>query len=268
MTDQENADAASSQKTLRLILSIEAYAALAAGLGLGLVTLTAPLGVWLGLWEFGGGFDLLRLTNPYADWVAGIAFLIATSLFVVASVQKIEAGNRLGVLALVGSISAALAWYVPESFRPPEGTPPIHDITTDTINIPEYVAIAPLRADAANSMEYGSGNNMTPERLRELQAQAYPDIVPQTYSGSRDAVFDRVLAAVDTLGWELVDANRDEGRIEATDTTFWFRFKDDVVIYLEEQGGETILNARSLSRVGISDVGKNAERLRLLFETI
>jgi uncharacterized protein (DUF1499 family) len=68
------------------------------------------------------------------------------------------------------------------------------------------------------------------------------------------------------MGWELVDSDPGTGRIEATDTTFWFRFKDDVVIQVgRNSAGETELQARSLSRVGRSDVGKNAERLREFF---
>jgi uncharacterized protein (DUF1499 family) len=106
---------------------------------------------------------------------------------------------------------------------------------------------------------------MTAEKLTAFQQSAYPDIVPQRFSVSVDEVFASALSAAEALGWELVDSDLAEGRIEATDTTFWFRFKDDIVIYITREGSETVLNARSLSRVGISDVGKNAERLRAFF---
>ena len=78
-------------------------------------------------------------------------------------------------------------------------------------------------------------------------------------------IFEKALAGVDDLGWELVAANASAGRIEATDTTFWFRFKDDVVITIEQQGSDTVVDARSVSRVGTGDVGANAIRLRKLF---
>jgi uncharacterized protein (DUF1499 family) len=106
---------------------------------------------------------------------------------------------------------------------------------------------------------------MTPERLSQLTAEAYPDLVSQYYAASVDEVFDRTLAAVDRLGWELVSATRTAGRIEATDTTLWFRFKDDIVIIIEAQGNQTLVNARSVSRVGTGDVGANAIRLRAFF---
>src|SRR5690606_33004703 len=127
---------------------------------------------------------------------------------------------------------------------------------------PQFSAILALRADAPNSAEYGSGPNMTPEKLADYQQKAYPDIQPQRYRASKEAVFNASLAAANELGWELVAQDYQAGRIEATDTTFWFRFKDDVVIVLEEAGEEVVVNARSVSRVGVGDVGTNAKRLR------
>lgn len=243
------------------------------GIGLGLYALTGPLGVWLGMADFRAGFAVLQRVNPIADWIAIVGLIVSVTAFVGASSLKWGNSIRFAGFALAGTVIAALAYFIPESFRPPEGTPPIHDITTDTMNPPQYVAIAPLRADAPNSMEYGSGtlgggNELTPELLRQLQQEAYPDIVPQRFNEPVDEVFDRALAAAENLGWEIVAAVREEGRIEATDTTFWFRFKDDVVIYVARQGSETVLNARSLSRVGTSDVGKNAARLREFFNLL
>jgi len=260
-----NSPVVTNSNTLSLLFKIDAIIALVAGVGIGLIALSGPVGVWLGLWNFSRGFDLLRITNSYAGWIAGIAFLVGVIIFIVALIKPIKNSLPLTGMALIGCTCAALAFYVPESFRPPEGTPPIHDITTDTLNPPVYVAIAPLRADASNSMEYGSGNNMTPERLADLQQSAYPDIIPQRFDTSLEQVFDRALTAVAQLGWELVDASFEERRIEATDTTFWFRFKDDIVITISREGNQTVLNARSLSRVGIGDVGKNAARLREFF---
>jgi uncharacterized protein (DUF1499 family) len=106
---------------------------------------------------------------------------------------------------------------------------------------------------------------MTPERLAELQTTAYPDIKPLVINASQEEVFNRALDTVQKLGWEVVAIAPEDGRIEATDTTFWFRFKDDVVIIVSEAPEGAVVNARSVSRVGVSDVGKNAERLRRFF---
>jgi uncharacterized protein (DUF1499 family) len=167
----------------------------------------------------------------------------------------------------VAALCAGLAWYVPQTFRPPEGTPAIHDIATDPYDPLPFVAIVPLRADAPNNLEYGvmPGVESVQEHI-DLQLAAYPDIQPQVFEQPASEVFARALAAVETLGWELVDSDPGTGRIEATDTTFWFRFKDDVVISVRANAtGQTVVQARSVSRVGRSDVGKNAARLREFF---
>jgi uncharacterized protein (DUF1499 family) len=74
--------------------------------------------------------------------------------------------------------------------------------------------------------------------------------------------FDRALGAARAMGWRIVDANPGQGRIEATDTTFWFGFQDDVVIRVAPTETGSRVDVRSLSRAGRSDVGTNAKRVR------
>ena len=81
-----------------------------------------------------------------------------------------------------------------------------------------------------------------------------------------DAAFERALSAVHALGWELVADDTGAGRIEATDTTFWYGFKDDVVVRIRPDGGGSRIDVRSKSRVGRSDVGANAARIRAYAE--
>jgi uncharacterized protein (DUF1499 family) len=52
------------------------------------------------------------------------------------------------------------------------------------------------------------------------------------------------------------------GRIEANETTRWFRFTDDVVIRVAPDGAGSRVDVRSVSRVGRSDFGVNAGRIR------
>ncbi len=263
MTEVSNS-ASSTTPAAGKYLNYLAIAAVTLGLGLAVYALIAPLGVWAGLWDFRRGFALLRGAAPFALWIAGLGLVATIAGTIGAFKLKLGNNTNLTTYALVATVAAGLAYTVPTAYRTTDA-PPIHDITTNTDNPPDYVAIAPLRADAANSMIYGDSRNMTPERLAGLQQEAYPDIVPQRFSEPLEAVFERTVAAVEELGWELVDADLADGRIEATDTTFWFRFKDDVIILLTREGNETVLNARSLSRVGGSDFGANAARLRALF---
>jgi Protein of unknown function (DUF1499) len=241
---------------------------LIAGLGVGAIGLASAAGIWLGIWDFRTGFTLLAIADGHASWIAGVG-LVATIVVVVFSRGAAESrALKLGALALIGTLAAAVAYYVPESYRPAPETPPIHDVSTDTTDPPHYVAILPLRADSPNTTVYGGSPNMTPERLADLQTRAFPDLKTRRFDEPPDAVFERALAAVETLGWDLVAAVPDEGRIEATDTTFWFRFKDDVVIRIRPAAAGSILDARSLSRVGGGDAGTNARRLRRFFATL
>ena len=71
-----------------------------------------------------------------------------------------------------------------------------------------------------------------------------------------------VVAAVEAMGLEIVAVDEDAGTVEATDTTFWFGFKDDMVVRVRPAAdGGSLVDARSVSRVGMSDLGKNAERI-------
>ena len=100
------------------------------------------------------------------------------------------------------------------------------------------------------------------EVIAVQQREAYPDLQPVVLDMPVEQAFDEAFATVQEMGWEVVEADVGSGRIEATDTTFWFGFKDDVVIRLRTVGRNTRVDIRSLSRVGGGDVGKNAQRIR------
>ena len=87
-------------------------------------------------------------------------------------------------------------------------------------------------------------------------------MAPANLSIPPDKAFEQALAAARKMGWVIVDANAAEGRIEATDTTFWFGFKDDIVIRVNPSDHGSRVDIRSVSRVGKSDVGMNARRIR------
>lgn len=137
--------------------------------------------------------------------------------------------------------------------------PPIHDITTDTENPPEFQAIVPLRADAPNATEYGG-----PE-VAKIQKEHYPDIQTLILNEPYPEAFQRALEAARTTSWEMVDHSQQEGRIEATHTLAWFGFKDDVVIRVdtaETDSTASEIDVRSVSRIGQGDIGVNADRIR------
>ncbi len=253
-------------KDIRDPLWMRALAGLAllAGVAIGALALAAPLGVWLGVWDFTVGFQLLfTYANAWGRIVAFGGLLIAAVLLLARVLGRGTYGPA--ALAVIGAVAAWIGYAVPESYRPDEAVPAIHDISTDTADPPRFVAVLQLRADAPNSAEYGGSPDMTPERLAQLSREAYPDLTTLTLSVPADDAFGRALAAAEALGWNVVAAVPDEGRIEATDTTFWFRFKDDIVIRIRSVEGGAEVDARSVSRVGRGDAGTNARRLRRFF---
>ena len=67
----------------------------------------------------------------------------------------------------------------------------------------------------------------------------------------------------------VVDAEPIQGRIEATDTSLLFGFEDDLVVRLVQQADGTVrVDVRSKSRVGRSDFGINAHRIRAFIKSL
>ncbi|MCK6371110.1 MAG: DUF1499 domain-containing protein [Gammaproteobacteria bacterium] len=138
------------------------------------------------------------------------------------------------------------------------GGPPIHDITTDINDPPAFVAAIPLReaAGATNPSMY------FPDESAALQAEAYPDISTIVLDTPAPAAFESAKNAARAMGWEIIATVPEEGRIEATATTPWIGFKDDVVIRVAASGLQSQVDVRSKSRVGKGDAGLNAKRIR------
>lgn len=236
--------------TPRRSVSRIALFALVFSLAVAILGAMSGLGNRWGMWDFRTGFTLLR----WAAYGGMAALVIALIAAIVTRPGSARRGFGMSAIALlIALIVVAIPW---QNRRQAQGVPPIHDITTDTNDPPQFVSIAPLRADAPNPVTYEG------EEIARQQLQAYPDIEPVLLDMPRDRAFQRALDAAESQGWEIVDAAANEGRIEATDRTFWFGFYDDVVIRLTEVNGRTVVDVRSKSRVGRSDLGVNAERIR------
>ena len=216
--------------------------------------LIAGPGTRLDWWQFRTGFGLMR----WAVYLGLGASAVALVALLIPAMRR-SGLARLGIALVVGASVAAVPLL---QYRTVQSLPRIHDITTDTLNPPEFIAIAPLRADAPNPVEHPG------EEVARQQREAYPDIVTFETDAYPAIVFERALALASRQGWEIVATEPEEGRIEATDTTFWFGFKDDVVIRI--QGSETgsRVDVRSKSRVGLSDVGANARRIRAFLDAL
>ncbi len=208
------------------------------------------LGSRWGLWHFSFGFRVLGA----AALCGGFASVIALASFAFALQERPRKKLFLCLIAFTLGLvvfGTPFSWYL-EAKRLPR----IHDITTDTENPPQFVAILPLRKDAPNPSSYGDPG------IASKQREAYPDIKPLVLDLPSDKAFEGALGTARKMSWTIVDADRKEMRIEATDTTFWFGFKDDIVVRISPVDGKSKIDVRSVSRVGLSDVGTNARRIR------
>jgi uncharacterized protein (DUF1499 family) len=235
---------------LRRIGRILAVLALAlAGLAV-LGVLGAGPGYRFGWWGLGPAFAVLRRGAE----LGGVAALVALAAAVVSAVGRARRDVGLAALALgiaVGALVIPLRMQA-QARR----APPIHDITTDLADPPVFVAVVPRRTGARNPVGYAG------PAVAAQQRAGYPDIAPLDLAAPPAQVFPAVEAAARGLGWEIVAAVPAEGRLEATATTPWFGFKDDVVVRVRARDGGSRVDVRSLSRIGVGDLGANAARVR------
>lgn len=224
--------------------------ALAAAFVAAALLLSAGPGYRLSFWTFRTGFTVMAC----AAWIGLGAALCSLLQLVISAVGHMW---KTAAVSAVAFLLGAVVCTLPYSWKhAAQNLPKIHDISTDTVNPPRFVAIVPLRANAANQIDYGGAD------VALKQTQAYPDLVPLMLAVPLDRAFVRALDAAQRMGWNVVDAVPAEGRIEASDSTFWFGFTDDIVIRITPSGSGSRLDIRSVSRVGLSDVGTNARRIR------
>jgi len=135
--------------------------------------------------------------------------------------------------------------------------PAIHDISTDLTDRIEFTPDV-----AASSMN----KDPAPEQravVEGLQKSGYPDIAPVILAVAPDQAFARAKAVAERMpGWNVTNADSESGRIEATATSKLFHFVDDIVIRVRPDGAGSRVDLRSRSRVGQSDLGANAARIR------
>ena len=236
--------------------SVVAVAGFVLALLAGGLELFAGFGNREGIWDFRRGISLLRLA-AYGGIAGGLISLAGCFA------ARPGAGRRGLVLAIGGFLIALVVSGIPWSLQRLAGrVPAIHDITTDPDDPPRFVELLSLRKTAANEAEYGG-----PE-IAAKQRAAYPDIVPLELSLSPAEAFQAALSAARGLDWQVAAADKQSGRIEATATTFWFGFKDDLVVRVVPTPKGSRIDIRSVSRVGKSDLGANARRIRAFLKAV
>lgn len=194
----------------------------------------------------------------------GLAFLLSGfSLF-----RIWNTGDRGGAQAVAGIIVGALMFSVPVWYLPKlMALPQINDVSTDLKTPPRFNKVTQIRPAGTNSTIYPG------TVFADNQTRAYPDIVPFTLERSYDVAFEIVKEAAVRLGWEVVSLRPPKkagryGYLEAVDKTLVFGFKDDIAVRVIGNNKNARIDVRSASRYGRHDLGRNAARIRNLFDAI
>ncbi|HUP44937.1 MAG TPA: DUF1499 domain-containing protein [Thermoanaerobaculia bacterium] len=135
--------------------------------------------------------------------------------------------------------------------------PSIHDIATDVEDPPQFRAALTVRGDRSNP----APPQIDPDVVRQQRA-AYPDLGSVLLRVPPEEALVRAADVARSLRWHVLSVNTADGTVEATATTAWFGFRDDVVIRVRPAEGGSRVDVRSTSRVGRSDAGANAGRIR------
>ena len=241
-----------------MIASVSILALLAASA----IFLSGP-GARLGLWDYGTGLSIIRQV--------ALPTMIAAGAAVIVFFLSVFTARSLAPLAFIAVLAAGVAAFVPLKMRQlVEANPFIHDITTDFDNPPAIVAAADL--ERRNPPDYVGAEPAPRSELTtaEAQREAFPDIAPRTVETGLDETAQIVRAVVVGMNMEILDEGASDGgwTLEAAHTSLWFGFIDDFVVRLTPTLEGTRIDVRSKSRVGGSDLGANAKRVRDFFERL
>lgn len=197
--------------------------------------------------SLGEAFNLLR----NGVYTAGGAVAVSIIALLIGMLARHFTSTLLASLVI---IAAAALLFVPwQHWQRAQEVPAIHDITTDTQNPPAFEALADARQAAPNAVDYPG------ETTAQQQLAAYPNIKPLVLAETPQTVLAAAQAEAEEAGWRI--ARISDNHIEATATTRWFGFEDDIAIRLTEVENAVQVDMRSASRLGASDVGTNAARI-------
>lgn len=236
----------------------------------------AALGTKFGLWHFALG--LVKMTFTWGPTL----LMAATAVSVITLVLQLVVSPRRGaILALVTTlISGAMLWYFITSMQSALALPPIHDVQTDwskPVNPPETLVrlrkekgynpilenpVVPEFAKGRWPLAVGKSN-------AELQQKYYGFLQPKISGAAMAEVFETALQTAKEQGLTIEEANESSGLIHASFTSTWYGFTDDILVRVSPVAtGGSRLDIRSISRVGLSDLGANAARIKRYLEAL
>ncbi|HET9573875.1 MAG TPA: DUF1499 domain-containing protein [Methyloceanibacter sp.] len=200
--------------------------------------------------------------------VVSLAGLLIAIAIAVGSLIRIWFGGQSGASHAVAAVFIAClglalpGYYLAKAAR----LPMLTDVQTSPDEPLEFTTLNTMRPANAIPLK-----DPTPAQI-DAQDDAYPDLDAMTLERSAPEVFSIVHEAVDRLGWDIVvnepPGETGIGHIEATARSLIMGFTNDVVIQIKGDDAHAQIDARSVSRYGMTDFGANAKYIRKLFAEV
>ena len=232
------------------------------GLVVVLIAAIGALGTKFGVWFYTFGFQML-LIALFLGFLGLVASLIGIGVSLKRKTHELLIG-----LAISGCLCGGTFAYIGFHYWKIGEYPPIHDVSTDLDDVPTFELVVEARGESSNPLEF------KPDSAR-WQREHYADLESWETPWTLASTVVHVQETLDDLGMEIIgqrpseedlaESSISEAHVEATATTFWFGFKDDFVVRARSDGartGRTVVDVRSVSRIGVGDLGANAQRIR------
>lgn len=223
--------------------------------------LVASVGSGLGLWHFRVGFAVLR----YAFYIAAAGGVLAL-VGIAVGIARRTGLDKLNLIALV--VALLFSAYLLQLVATARSVPAIHDATTNLDDLPAFTRLTVRSDNLDNVPDEGRPElaRLDPRsRWEAIHRRAYGDLRTIRVPAGVPETTARAASLARSRGWHIAVVDLEQGIVEATATSRFFRFKDDVVVRIRpdpQRSGGSLVDMRSVSRVGGSDVGMNAKRIR------
>lgn len=238
------------------------------------VIAVAGPGSQLQLWSWADGFTMMRtVSTPIPVLGIGISPIIVAAVLAAAfgTLALVKKHKILGVAAIVCAAMAIAAVQVPMRISAAANSHPfIHDITTDFISPPPIIIGA--TQDRSNTADY-VGDEIAPKSdktIKQAQQAAYPDVTTRRYSLPKDSVIASANSALNAMDISILASgdHNESYLIQGIHTSTWYGFIDDFIVRISTDDQQVLVDVRSKSRVGTSDLGANAKRIRTFFDLL
>ena len=222
-----------------------------------ILAVVSGFGVRMEWWGFPLGFKLLKAASMSGIFVGGGALVV-----LLAGVKRKAPLQRKAVVALIVSgLVVAIPFITEKEFRK---IPTFVDATTNLENPPSFVDLADERKAASEFLM-----DFSVEEAQAAQQKYFPDLGPVSIKLPASEAAEKTRKVLSEMGLSIASSADSSDRVEATETSFWFGFKDDVVVVFETQpDGLTRIDVRSASRVGKMDGGTNAQRVQAILAAL